>query len=89
MEVWLFYVILCLLMDIVGIWLLAKPLLRIVFRNEDAWNKRLQEILDEHKLEIKNYEGRKEGEVKSTDAIPMWFDFTQLRAYVYIVYSII
>ena len=87
MEVWLFYVILGLLLDIIGIWILAKPLLRIVFRNEEGWNKRLQEILDEYKIETKNYEGRKEGEMKPTDTLPTWFDHTQLRAYVYSVFN--
>jgi len=87
MEVWLFYVVLGLVLDIFGIWILAKPLLGIVFTNEEGWNKRLKEILDDYQIETKNYEGRKEGDTKNTDTFPSWFDYSQLRAYVYSVFN--
>ena len=40
MEVWLFFVVLGLVLDIAGIWLIAKPLLNKVYRNKVAWERR-------------------------------------------------
>jgi len=80
---WLTFIVLGLFLDILGIWILAGPLLRIVFKNEEGWNKRVQLAKDEYEKEKKNWEGRKEGEVKDTDWIVMGVDFTRLEAYLY------
>ncbi len=81
------FVVLGLLFDILGILILSKPLLRIVYRNEEGWNARVQQSKDEYEKEKKSWEGRKEGEIKATDWIPMGIDFTRLEAYVYSVFN--
>jgi len=83
MEIWLTFVVLGLFLDILGIWILAGPLLRIVFKNEDDWNKRVQLAKDEYQKERKNMEGRKDGEVKSTDWVVTGVHFARLEAYLY------
>jgi len=83
MENWLTLIVLGLFLDILGIWILAGPLLRIVFTNREGWNKRVQLAKDAYEKEKKNVEGRKEGEMKSTDWVIMGLDFTRLEAYLY------
>jgi len=80
---WLTFIVLGLFLDILGIWILAGPLLRIVFKNEEGWNKRVQLAKDAYEKEKENMEGRKEGEMKGTDWVIMGVDFTRLEAYLY------
>ena len=46
MEVWVFFVLLGLVMDIVGIWMIVKPLLNRVYKNKEGWEKR--KLISEH-----------------------------------------
>lgn len=83
------FIVLGLFLDILGIWILAGPLLRIVFKNEDDWNKRVQLAKDAYQRERKNLEGRKDGEVKSTDWVVTGVHFARLEAYLYRVLNIL
>ena len=83
MEYWLSFIVFGLFLDILGIWILAGPLLKIVFKNREGWNKRVQLAKDAYEKEKKNLEGRKEGEMKSTDWIVTGVHFTRLEAYLY------
>ncbi len=46
-------------MDIVGIIILVKLLFRIVFKNEDDWNKQYKKILDDYKIAMQEHQDRR------------------------------
>ena len=76
MEVWLSFVVFGLLMDIVGIWLIAFPLLRKVFKDQKEWDKRVEKSntdYDKVKKDVDN------GVINHATA----FDLARVERYLY------
>lgn len=76
MEVWLFYVITGLLLDIGGIVLIAYPLLKPIFKNEEGWDKRVKKANTD-------YERAQKDEDKGVKNNATEFNLTRVEAYVY------
>jgi len=76
MEGWLVFMVFGLLLDILGIWIIARPLLRKVFENEEGWNKRVQEANANYEKETKNLA---DGVIEPANR----FDLARVEAYLY------
>jgi len=76
MEVWLNFIIVGLVMDIVGIWLIALPLLKKVFKNEEDWDKRVRKSVRDLEKATKDKDN---GVINNATA----FDLARVEAYLY------
>ena len=84
MEVWLFYVIIGLGLDIAGIWIIASPLLRIVYKDKSVWQKQYEKIKLEYKIALKEHEEGKYSIPENTrDELP----FKRLQDFVFDVFN--
>jgi len=84
MEVWLFYVIFGLILDIIGICILARPLFRVVFKNESVWIKQYEKIKREYKIAVKEHEEQRYSIPKNTrDNLP----FKRFEMFVFDVFN--
>ena len=52
--IWLPFMVLGLLLDILGVWLLASPLLKIDLRNKENLEKKTKELVAEYQ-KVKNH----------------------------------
>ena len=71
-------------MDIVGIIILAKPLFRVVFKNEDVWIKQYEKIKLEYKIALKEHE---ESKYSIPENIIDYLPFKRLQAFVFDVFN--
>ena len=76
MEVWLFYIITGLLLDIGGILLIAYPLLKRVFENEEGWDERVAKSVTDLEKATRDKDN---GVINNVTA----FDHARVEAYLY------